>query len=316
METAQQLVRVGKTRLMVSRLGLGTAPLGGPPRTPDPDSQAIETVHYALERGIRFIDTAPFYGAGRSERLLGMALRGVPRDSYVLATKVGRLVRDGGKVVFDWTRDGILRSVEESLKRLQLDRVDILHIHDPDEAYREALEVAYPVLDDLRRQGVIGAVGAGMNQWEMELDFARHADFDCFLLAGRYTLLEQEAAAEFLPWCQEHQIGIFLGGVYNSGILATGPRPGATYNYEEAPEAIKQRVGRIEAVCRRHSVPLQIAAARFPLAHPAVTALLIGARSTAEVETAIAGVEAPIPPQLWADLRAEGLLREDAPTPG
>ncbi len=303
---------VGRTALTVPTLGLGTAPFSRDVT----EAVAVETVGAALAAGARFIDTAPLYGAGRAERFVGVALRGVPRDSYILATKVGRRFdQEGGAVRFDYSRDGVLRSIEGSLNRLGIDRIDILHIHDPDNHYREALENAYPTLAELRDQGVIGAVGAGMNQWQMEADFARDAAFDCFLLAGRYTLLEQTALDTFLPLCQGKPIGIFGGGVYNSGILATGVQPGATYNYAPAPPAIAERVARLAASCDRHGVALQTAAARFPLAHPAITALLIGARSPAEYADTIAALRTPIPPALWADLKAEGLLHPDAPVP-
>jgi D-threo-aldose 1-dehydrogenase len=282
---------------------------------PDPDAFAIETIRYAIDHGVRLIDTAPLYGAGRSERLVGAALAGVPRDQVVLSTKVGRRVKADGTVDFDWTRDGILRGIEESLERLQTDRIDILLIHDPDAAYQQALDVAFPVLADLRSQGVIRAVGAGMNQWQMELQFARDADFDCFLLAGRYTLLEQYSLDEFLPFCVERNISLILGGVLNSGILATGAVPGATYNYEPAPEAIQDRVRRLEAVCGRHGVPLRIAALQFPLAHPAVASLVVGARSPGEVQANVDALAFPIPAGLWSELRQEGLLHPAAPVP-
>jgi D-threo-aldose 1-dehydrogenase len=312
--------RVGRTDVLISKLGLGGAPLGGWQAEPDPDAQAVATVHYALDQGIRFLDTAPYYGAGRSERLYGEALRDVPRDSFVLATKAGRRVEAGAegrsRIVRDDTRDGVLRSIDESLERLRLDRIDIAHIHDPDEHYREALDVVFPTLAQLRGEGVIRAIGAGMNQWEMLLDFARNADFDCFLLAGRYTLLEQKAVHEFLPYCQAHGIGVFLGGIFNSGILAVGARPGATYNYDAAPPEVVARVQRIEAVCERHGVPLRVAATQFPLAHPAVTSMLVGARSPEEVQAAIDALDTPIPPALWVELREEGLLEDGAPVPG
>ncbi len=196
--------RVGRTELFVPRLGFGSAPLGRP-SIPGGDEQAIATVQHALQNGLRLIDTAPYYGAGRSERRVGAALAAMPRDSYVLSTKVGRLVTPEGDIVFDFSRDGVLRSVEASLERLQLDRIDILHIHDPDKHYEAALDEAYPTLDELRREGVIGAVGAGMNQWQMLADFARNADFDCFLLAGRYTLLEQGEQAQVWHFEEGHQ---------------------------------------------------------------------------------------------------------------
>lgn len=305
---------LGRTGLRISKIGLGSAPLGDLYNAV-PEGEAIATIHTALQSGINFIDTAPLYGAGLAERRLGVALRGVPRDRYVLSTKVGRLVTGPRLTTFNWTRDGILRSVDESLQRLGLDRIDILLMHDPDDHYREALTMAYPTLAELRRQGVIRAVGAGMNQWQMEADFARDADIDCFLLAGRYTLLEQTSLDEFLPLCQTKGIGIYLGGVYNSGILATGPRPGAKYNYNPAPPHILEHAGRLQAVCERHGVPLRVAALQFALAHPTITASLVGAVSPAEVTASLDAFGVSIPTQLWADLRAEGLIHPDAPTP-
>jgi D-threo-aldose 1-dehydrogenase len=300
---------------MVPRLGFGGAPIGSRLDVPDGDAQAIETVRYAVDAGLRLLDTSPMYGVGRSERLIGAALATIPREQVVLSTKVGRRVSPEGKLVPDWTRDGILCGIEESLARLGVDHVDILLIHDPDEVYREALDVVFPVLADLRSQGVIRAVGAGMNQWQMELQFARDADFDCFLLAGRYTLLEQTSLDEFLPYCVEHQISLILGGVLNSGILATGAVPGATYNYYPASEEIQERVRRIEAVCTRHGVPLRIAALQFPLAHPAVASLVVGARSPAEVQANVDALAVPVPSDLWAELREEGLIHPAAPVP-
>lgn len=305
--------QVGRTALRVSILGLGTAPLH---RAADAD--AIATVERALAEGVTFFDTAPLYGAGRSETLLGAALRGVPRDSYVLATKVGRTLPPvDGSPPFDYSRDAVLRTIEGSLARLRTDRIDILHIHDPDDHREAALDTAFPVLAELRSQGVIGAIGSGMNQWQMLAHFARSADFDCFLLAGRYTLLEQTALDEFLPLCAARGISIFTGGVYNSGILALGPdHPDATYNYLPAPPEIADRARRIAAVCADHGVPLQVAAANFPLGHPAITALLIGGESAAQFAGTAAALRAPVPAALWADLRAAGLLRPDAPVPG
>ncbi len=303
--------QVGRTALRVPILGLGSAPLHRAT-----DEVAVATVERALAEGVNFFDTAPLYGAGRSERLLGTALRGVPRDSYIISTKVGRLVEPDGSIPFAYSRDAVLRSIEESLARLGMDRIDILLIHDPDDHRQEALETAFPVLADLRSQGVIGAIGSGMNQWQMLAHFARNADFDCFLLAGRYTLLEQTSLDEFLPLCVERGISIFPGGVYNSGILALGPdHPAATYNYLPPPAEITEKARRIEAVCTRHGVPLRIAAANFPLGHPAITALLIGGDTPNQFAETVAALRTPIPAALWADLRAEGLLRADAPVP-
>lgn len=307
-------VPVGTTGLRVPLLGLGGAPIGNLYATL-PEAQVLATVRFALEHGLHFIDTAPLYGAGGSERLIGQVVANYPRASFVLATKVGRLVLPGGQVSFDFTRSGVLRSLEESLQRLNLTQVDILHIHDADDEghFKTALEEAFPALAELRAQGVIKAIGAGMNQWQKPAEFLRHADFNCFLLAGRYTLLEQ-GGLDFLNTCQAKNVRVFLGGVYNSGILATGPRPGAKYNYSDAPPHILERVAKIEAVCRRHQVPLKAAAIQFALAHPAVSAV-IGAQSPDEIAENLRMWQTPIPPAVWTDLRADGLLAEAAPLP-
>jgi D-threo-aldose 1-dehydrogenase len=321
---------LGRTGLTVTRVGLGTAPLGGLYESVS-DDEAGATIERAWELGVRFFDTAPLYGHGLSEQRLGAALRPRPRGEYVLATKVGRLLRAGAppdesqlsgglerwkgvppvNPVFDFSHDGVLRSVEESLERLGLDRVDVLHVHDPDEHHEEALLGAYRALDRLRAEGTIGAVGAGMNQVDALVRFAREADFDCFLLAGRYTLLDQSASAELLPLCAERGIAVIVGGVFNSGILA-GPRPGATYDYSVAPPELVERARRIEGVCARHGVPLKAAALQFPLAHPAVTSLLLGPRSVAELEENLALLRLELPAELWQDLRGEALVDDGA----
>jgi len=305
--------RVGSSELRVTSIGFGGAPIVD--TKPDiSDEQAYATVQAALDSGIRLFDTAPLYGAGRSERRLGHALRAAPTDGVVVASKVGRLVRPDGSVVFDMSRDGALRSLEASLERTGLDRIDIVHIHDPDEHYRAALDEVFPALAELRAAGTIGAIGAGMNQWQMLADFARNADFDCFLLAGRYTLLEQ-GGLPLLDLCRQRNIAVFLGGVYNSGILATGPGRSPRYNYAAAPPAIVERVRRIEALCRSFGVPLHRAATHFPRAHPAVASLLLGARTPDEVRANLAALAEPVPAELWAALRQAGLLQPDAPIP-
>jgi D-threo-aldose 1-dehydrogenase len=325
---------LGKTRLAVSRLGLGTAPLGGLFEDVD-DARAHAVGERAYDAGIRFFDTAPLYGYGTSERRVGRTLRRRPRRDFVLATKVGRLLRAGAppdetqyyqgqpfykgtpplNPMFDFSYDGVMRSLEESLERLGLDRVDILHIHDPDAHFDDALSGAYRALDRLRRAGTIGAVGAGMNQAEMLVRFAREADFDCFLLAGRYTLLDQAGLAELLPLCAARNIAIIIGGVYNSGILAH-PQPGATYDYVPADPATLRKAQRLEAVCARHGVPLAAAALQFPFGHPAVASVLIGCRSVAEVDDNLRMFRHDIPAALWEELRAERLIPEAAPVPG
>jgi D-threo-aldose 1-dehydrogenase len=311
---ALQRTQIGTTGLQVTRLGLGTVPLGGKYQ-PITHEQALATVRYALDAGINWLDTAPRYGFGRAEQRLGMALVGVPRERYVLATKVGWRIDPAGARFPEFTRDGVRRSIEASLERLGTGRIDIVHIHDPDDHYRATLDDVFPALAEMRAEGTIRAISAGMNQWQMLADCMRDADFDCFMLAGRYTLLEQGALATFLPLCHRKQICIFLAGVFNSGILATGARAGALYNYAEAPPAIMRRAERIQAICDRYNVPLYIAALQFPLAHPAVAGLVVGAGSPAEVAGNIAALDVHVPADLWAELRAEGLIDAEAPTP-
>lgn len=320
--------QVGTTELSVTRLGLGGAPLGGL-STDVGVKTAEDTVAKAHELGISYFDTAPLYGLGKSENYVGRALQAFLRDGFVLSSKVGRVLdpaddqRDTEsnvvpppfKAVFDFSRDGVLRSIEESLQRLGLDRIDIVFIHDPDDHHQQAIDEAFPTLAELRSQGVISAIGAGMNQWEALSDFAREGDFDCFLLAGRYTLLDQSGLDELLPLCEEKQISIMLGGPYNSGILASDLQPGTTYFYQEAPAGVLDKARQIKAVCDRYQVPLKAAALQFGLAHPAVAATIPGARSPHEVEDNIQMASHQIPSDLWAELRTEGFLPENAPVP-
>ncbi len=298
----------------MTQLGLGSAPLGGLFEAVS-DDEAHRVVEAAWQAGIRFFDTAPLYGHGLAEQRFGAVLRTKPRDEFVIATKVGRLLRkdappEPGQAykgappvnpVFDFSYDGVMRSAEESLVRLGLDHIDVLHIHDPDDHYEEALSGAYRALDRMRSEGTIKAVGAGMNQAEMLARFAREADFDCFLLAGRYTLLDRIGLKELLPLCVEKGIAIIAGGVFNSGILAD-PRPGATYNYTVAPPQLVERAAQLNAICKRHGVDLKAAAIQFPLRHPAVACALTGCRSVAEVEENVRMFETPIPDTLWDEL--------------
>ncbi len=321
-----ELVRLGQTQLDVTRLGLGTAPLGGLFEALA-DDEAHRVVEAAWSAGIRFFDTAPQYGNGLAEQRLGAVLSSKPRDQYVLATKVGRLLRAGApkesdtfpgapplNPVFDFSYDGVMRSVEESVIRMGIDRIDVLHIHDPDEHFEEALSGAYPALDRLRKEGTIKAVGAGMNQAEMLARFAREASFDCFLLAGRYTLLDQVGLKELLPLCVERGIAIIAGGVFNSGILAD-PRPGTHYNYQAAPAELVERAARIKAVCERHGVSQKAVAIQFPLGHPAIRTVLTGCRAVEEVKENVESFRTPIPAVVWEDLKAEGLLAAVVPVP-
>ena len=327
-------VSLGATSLVVTRLGLGTAPLGGL-FAPVQETQAVAAVERAYRLGMRLFDTAPLYGYGLAERRLGEVLRQLPREEFVLATKVGRLLRVDAppdssqyyqgepfykdtppvRPLFDFSYDGVMRSLEESLDRLGLDRVDLLHIHDPDLHFDEALAGAYRALDRLRRDKTIAAVGIGMNQVEMLIRFARSAEFDCFLVAGRYTLLDQTAFRGLLPLCVERRIAVIAGGVYNSGILAD-PKPGATFDYIPATPELVAKAQRLEMVCLRHDIPLKAAAIQFPLGHPAVSAVIIGCRSVSEVEENLRMFRHAIPVALWEDLRRDGLLPADAPAPG
>jgi D-threo-aldose 1-dehydrogenase len=322
-------VQLGNTKLKVTRMGLGGAPLGGLFQDVRDDA-AVETVRRALGLGINLLDTAPLYGHGKSEERLGRALSSINSSWVVLATKVGRLLVpvERGQLepdefdnpapfrpVFDFSFDGVMKSFEASLKRLNVERIDILHIHDPDNHFDQAIRGAYPALDKLRSQGLISAVGAGMNQAEMLARFAREGSFDCFLLAGRYTLIDHTALKELLPLCVEKRISIIIGGPYNSGVLATGAQPGAKFNYADAPPAILEKVRKVEAVCARHSVTMKAAALQFPLAHPAVVSVIPGARSVAELEENFNLLRHRIPADFWAELRAEGILPSEAPVP-
>jgi D-threo-aldose 1-dehydrogenase len=333
---------LGRTKLQVTVLGLGTATLGNL-YAPVTDADAHDTLTTAFDAGVRFVDTAPFYGHGWSEHRVGEALRGYKRDDIVLSTKIGRLLKpkdpakgiDGGvfaavlpfEPVFDYSYDGVMRSVEDSLQRLGMHRIDVLLIHDvdrwthgsqeaSDRRMKEVLEGGYKAMVKLRDSGAVGAIGAGLNEWDTCQKLAEASDLDCFLLAGRYTLLEQESLQTFLPLCEKRGIGIFLGGPYNTGVLATGAVPGAYYNYAPAKPDILERVRKIEAVCQRHKVALASAALQFPLAHPAICSVIPGAKIAAEVKRNIATIEAPIPRDFWAELKREKLLAEEAPLPG
>ncbi|HVH65921.1 MAG TPA: aldo/keto reductase [Candidatus Acidoferrum sp.] len=307
-------------------MGLGTAPLGGLYETVD-EGKALATLERAYELGIRYFDTAPLYGHGLAETRTGRVLRGYPRNDITLSTKVGRLLRPGEpdpdgqfkgtpKVVpiFDFSYDAVMRSFEESLQRLGIDQVDILYIHDPDDHYEAARDGAFPALARLRNEGVVRAIGAGMNQSEMLARFARETDMDCFLLAGRYTLLEQGALRELLPLCQERHIAIVIGGVFNSDLLAN-PRPGAHFNYEPASDELLARAQKIAQVCARWDVPLKAAALQFPMGHPTVSSVLVGVRSIEHLEEDLGLFELEIPDGLWAELKERGLLDEAAPVP-
>ena len=296
--------------------GLGTGPFGNRPAELRAESEAA--VHAALAGGVWHFDTAPFYGLGQAERWLGGALAGVPRNTVVVSTKVGRspVSNDGHqRAEFDFSRDSVLRSLEESLARLGLDAVDLVLIHDPDEHWEQAVSQAYPALAELRAQGVVAAIGVGMNQWEMPARFITETDIDVVLLAGRYTLLDQSGGAEFLPLAMARSVPVIAAGIFNSGILAT-EEPHGTYNYEPAPPEILERARRTAAVCHTHGVSLPQAALAFPARHPAVASVLVGAGSPDEVRRNLDLFARPVPAALWIDLAEAGLIAsgsDDAP---
>lgn len=329
--------RLGKTNLEVSALGFGGAPLGDLYELV-PESEAVETVVTAIRNGVDFLDTSPLYGYGLSESRIGAALRRVPEIPVRISTKVGRVADPfapprqesffvGGfphALRLDYGYDGTMRSIEQSLLRLGRDHIDIVLVHDLDvwthgdqlePLYAEAMDGAVRALTELRESGVIRGYGVGVNEADMAERFARDSDPDAILLAGRYSLLEQPALASFLPLAEERDIGVILGGVFNSGILATGAVPGARYDYVEAPPEILERVHRIETACERHGVPLRRAALRFVFGHSAVSCVVLGAVRPEEVLAQVADFHAPVPPELWGELVDEGLLDPGAPVP-
>ncbi|MFE2429208.1 aldo/keto reductase [Streptomyces sp. NPDC059373] len=318
--------QLGRSGVTVTRLSFGAAAIGNL-FTPVTDEAAKAAVDAAWDAGVRYFDTAPHYGLGLSERRLGAALRDRPRAEYTVSTKAGRLLEpDEGtngddlangfavpathRRVWDFSADGVRRSVEDSLRRLGLDRIDVVYLHDPDDHAEQAFHQAYPALERLRAEGTVGAIGAGMNQTAMLTRFLRDTDVDAVLCAGRYTLLDHQALDELLPEATARGKSVVVGGVFNSGLLAD-PRPDATYDYAPAPAALLARALRIQAVADRHGVPLRAAALGFPLDHPAVASVLVGARSPYEIQDAAAMLRHPVPDALWDDLRAEGLLPKE-----
>ncbi len=327
--------RIGRSTVAVTEIGLGGAPLGNLYRA-IPDEEAEATLQRAWEAGIRYFDVAPLYGHGRAEVRLGRFLRSRPRAEFALSTKVGRVLEpaeDGQvpdfsyadplpyRIRFDYTRDGILRSFEQSRQRLGLEHIDILFVHDigvmthgPEanaRHMRDLLDSGVRALEELRASGAIGATGLGVNECAVCLELLGRMPIDAILLAGRYTLLDQEGAQALIPACREAGVSLVLGGIFNSGILATGAVSGARFNYAPAPPEILERVRRIEAVCRRHGVPLKAAALRFAEGHPQVASRLLGAARVAELEESLRLLEFPVPDALWAELESEGLARRE-----
>lgn len=339
MLTTRHWDRLGNGGLSFTELGFGAAPIGNLFKAIT-DDQAHAVLEAAWAGGVRYFDTAPLYGLGLSETRLNRLLRDKPRDSYVLSSKIGRLLkavppdqRDGiGKwidvpsrqEIYDYGFDATMRSLEFSLERLGVDRIDILYVHDLDifnhgsaEALQARLDAfmagGYRALLALRDQGVIRAFGGGINEWQPCQWLLERGDFDLFLLAGRYTLLEQEAQESFLPLCVERGVGIVVGGPYNSGILATGPQPGAHWNYAPAPDWVMQKAARLQAVSAAHGVRLVDAAFQFPLRHPAVVSVIPGGQGLEEMASNLKAAQTKIPQALWDQLRDEGLIRADAP---
>ena len=329
--------RIGRRDLAVSQLGVGTLPFGSHAGD-DTDASIGATFAAAHAAGLRYFDTAPLYGVGVSEHRLGACLRGIDRRSVVLSTKVGRLLRPlaGGAapgvcagtppfdIEFDYSYDATRRSLDASLQRLGTNAIDIVLIHDVnrrwqgdlvEQRYREAMEGSHRALCELRAAGTIKAIGVGVNDWQILLRFAADGDFDCFMLAGRYTLLDHTSLDRFMPECERRQISVLMAAPFNSGILATGATAGATYFYTEADAQIVARTKRIEAVCARHGVAIAAAALQFPLAHPAVASVVTGMRSEREVDANVAHCQARIPGDFWAELKAEGLIGAAAPIP-
>jgi len=322
-------VTLGRAGVKVSRLGFGGAPIAGLFQAVDDDT-AHSALTAAWNCGIRYYDTAPHYGAGLSERRIGRFLRAHPAEQWALSTKVGRVIAaappeaaDNVGFVdeqptarsFDFSRAGVRRSFEASLERLGVDHVDIAFLHDPDDYLDDAIAQGWPMLSKLRDEGKASSIGAGMNQTAGLTRLVRETDIDVVLLAGRYTLLDQAALDELFPACLRRHTSVVVGGVFNSGILAD-PVAQSQFDYKPASREIRERALRIEKVCADHGVPIAAAALQFPLAHPAVTSIVVGTRSAAEVHENSRLLNMPIPMELWAALRAESLLRPDAPLPG
>lgn len=332
--------QIGRTDIEIGTLGFGCAPLGNLYRAVS-DNEATETLETAWARGFRYFDTAPHYGQGLSERRVGNALRSFKGNEYMLSTKVGRLLRPAGNatnrhgfvspmpfdIVYDYSYDGIMRSFEDSLQRLGLDRVDLLYMHDigaithgadNDRLLPVAMDGGYRAMDELRRDKRVSAIGLGVNECEVCEVALEHGDWDCFLLAGRYTLLEQEALNSFLPKCVERHCSVVIGGAYNSGILATGVSGKGPWHYDYglAPENIVTKVAAIETVCNDFAVPLAAAALNFPLAHPAVASVIPGMGKVSRIDQTLELFATAIPNELWSTLADQGLIRSDAPMPG
>lgn len=330
--------KLGRSTLEVTAFSFGAAPVGNFLRKIS-ESESDAMFQAAWDAGVRYYDTAPSYGHGLSELRTGQSLRWKNRDDFVLSSKVGRVLKAARRadidftpwvdaapftLHFDYSYDGTMRAFEDSLQRLALERMDICFIHDIDvftrgaeqpAVFAQAMDGCWRALEKLRNEGSVKAIGVGVNEWQVCHDALKLRDFDCFLLAGRYTLLEQDALEEFLPLCEKRGAAVVVGGGFNSGILATGAKPGAKYNYSPAPAPIMERTAKIEAVCAEYGVPLPAAALQFVVAHPAISSFISGTRTVEQLRQNLAWFTFRIPPAFWSDLKKKGLLREDAPTP-
>ena len=330
--------KLGRVDLEVSAFGFGTAPVGNIFREID-DATSDAMFQRSWDAGVRYYDTAPMYGHGLSELRTGHSLRWKNRDDFVLSSKVGRRLIPAPKdsidyapwvnagrfrIEFDYSYDGTMRAFEDSLQRMGLERMEICFIHDIDrftrgdaqpEVFAEAMDGCWKALARLRDDGTVKAIGVGVNEWEVCQAALEQRDFDCFLLAGRYTLLEQDPLDSFLPLCEARGAAVVVGGGFNSGILATGAVEGAKYNYAPAPPEIMAKVASIEALCAAHGVPLPAAALQFVVAHPAIPSFIAGTRTVEQLDQNLAWFEHPIPADFWSELKSEGLLRQDAPVP-
>ena len=331
-------VKFGRVDLQVTPFGFGTAPNGNIFREIDEETSDA-MIQHAWDAGVRYYDTAPMYGHGLAELRTGHSLRWKDREDFVLSSKVGRILKPARKkdidfapwtnagrftMQFDYSYDGTMRSFEDSLQRLNLEYMDICFIHDIDvftrgdeqpEVFKAAMDGAWKALSKLRDEGVVKAIGVGVNEWEVCQAALERRDFDCFLLAGRYTLLEQDSLDTFLPLCEARGAAVVVGGGFNSGILATGAISNAKYNYAPAPAEIMGRVAKIEDVCAEFAVPLPAAALQFVVAHPAIPTFMAGTRTVQQLEQNLKWFSHPIPADFWTTLKSRGLLREDAPTP-
>jgi D-threo-aldose 1-dehydrogenase len=342
-QSSLPLRRLGRSEVSVTALGFGGAAIGNLYQ-PVPDTVVRQTIEAALQTGVRFVDTAPHYGFGLSEMRLGKALAEFdPRQDIIVSTKVGRLLAPAPNAdlsaprhgfvspepfepVFDYSYDGVMRSYESSLKRLRRSRIDIVLAHDlgrlthgadHERHWRDFLQGGYRAMRALRDSGAVGAIGLGVNEWEICEAALAEGEFDCFLLAGRYTLLEQSALDRFLPLCAARGVSLILGGPFNSGILAAGVKGAGPfhYNYEAAPPEVVARVARIEQLCDDFSVPLAAAALQFPLVHPQISAVIPGMADPGQACQAAEWLRTPTPAAFWDALRGAGLLHPAAPTP-